>query len=76
MESCKVVRPIRQTVATLNCLVLAAFSFSFATAQAQQSPKGAVAVDKQLGFEVASIKPSKADDQGHNWNGRGDPNAR
>ena len=58
---------MRQIVATFNCLSLAVLSLGFVALQAQQPSAAVAATDKLPGFEVASIKPSKPDDESHGW---------
>ncbi len=50
-------------------LLLAIFNFRVAGAQAKRP---LAATDDTPRFEVAAIKPSKPDDQNHNWSGSAD----
>ena len=52
-------RPIRQTVAALNCLAPAVLGVFLAVLEAQQAPDAAV--EKPLSFEVATFKPAATD---------------
>jgi len=48
-----------------NCLALVYFGMPFAAAQAKQASDAAATIDKPPSFEVATVKPSKPDDEHH-----------